>query len=203
MVVSMLLKRIFDIIISTLGIIILSPLFIVIAMLIKLTSKGSVFFKQQRVGLNQQIFKIHKFRTMEFGSNSSGLKITIGKDKRVTPVGMLLRKLKLDELPQLIDVFIGNMSLVGPRPEVPEYVKYYPLEAKTIVFSVRPGITDWASLKMIDENKILAGKQNPEAFYINELIPIKLAYAIKYVKSRNFLQDLAILLATVVKIIIR
>lgn len=199
----MLLKRIFDIIISMLGLIILLPLFIIIAVLIKLTSTGGIFFRQQRVGRTEQIFKIHKFRTMELWSNSNGLKITIGKDKRVTPVGKVLRKLKLDELPQLIDVFIGNMSLVGPRPEVPEYVKYYPPAAKAIIFSVRPGITDWASLKMIDENKILELQQNPEEFYINEIIPIKLDYAIKYVKSRNFLQDLTILLATVVKIIIR
>lgn len=196
-------KRIFDILFSALGLIILSPFFIVITILIKLTSTGEVFFRQQRVGLNGKLFYIHKFRTMITGADKQGLKITVGKDKRITQIGYILRKTKLDELPQLIDVLIGNMSLVGPRPEVPEYVALYPEKIRQIVLSVRPGITDWASINLIDESDLLAKEPNPSEAYVKVIIPKKLDYAVKYVQTHSFLLDLKIILATIIKIIKR
>lgn len=199
----MLLKRIFDLICSILGLIVLAPLFIVIALLIKLTSPGPVFFRQIRVGRNGEHFAIFKFRTMVNNAEGQGPKITIGKDSRITGIGRVLRKVKLDELPQLIDVVIGKMSVVGPRPEVPEYVALYPESIKKSVLSIRPGITDWASILMIDESSILAKSSDPKATYINEILPKKLAYADKYVKTRTFWQDCMIILATIVKIFTR
>ena len=196
-------KRIFDIICSALGLIILAPMFIVIALLIKITSYGSIFFRQNRVGLHGEIFAIHKFRTMITNAENVGPKITIGNDTRITKIGYFLRKTKLDETPQLIDVLRGKMSLVGPRPEVPEYAELYQLEIRDIVLSIRPGITDWASIKMIDENQILAKAQNPKATYINQIMPEKLAFAVKYVKTRSFMQDILIIVMTFIKIIKR
>ncbi|MCE2705530.1 MAG: sugar transferase [Proteobacteria bacterium] len=199
----MLVKRLFDIICSIFGLVILLPFFCIIAILIKSTSRGSVFFRQNRVGLYGKIFAIHKFRTMVTNAETLGPKITIGLDKRVTKIGYLLRKTKLDELPQLIDVLYGTMSLVGPRPEVPEYVDLYPQEDKDIIFSVRPGITDWASIKMIDENEILAKSDNPRQIYIQEIMPQKIAFAVKYVKGRSFIEDIIIIFTTFIKIIRR
>ncbi len=199
----MLAKRLFDIILSVMGLTLLSPILIIIAFTIKLTSQGEIFFRQQRVGLNGQLFLIHKFRTMVINAEDLGPKITIGMDKRITKIGHFLRKTKLDELPQLIDVFIGKMSIVGPRPEVPEYVALYQKEVKDIVLSVRPGITDWASIKMIDENLILAKSDNPKNTYIHEIMPQKLAYAVKYVKRRSMPQDILIIFMTFIKIIKR
>ncbi len=199
----MLVKRFFDIVFSMLGLIILSPFFIIIAILIKSTSRGEVFFRQTRVGIHGKYFRIHKFRTMVVNAESLGLKITVGDDVRITSIGKFLRKYKLDELPQLIDVVLGTMSLVGPRPEVPEYVELYPEEVKKIVLSVRPGITDWSSIIMIDESEQLAKNSDPKTSYINDIMPKKLAYAVKYVKNRSFFQDCLIILATIKNIIIR
>jgi lipopolysaccharide/colanic/teichoic acid biosynthesis glycosyltransferase len=196
-------KRTFDILCSALGLIVLSPVFIVIAVIVKFTSPGEVFFRQQRVGLHGKLFYIHKFRTMIAGADKHGLKITVGKDKRITQIGYVLRKTKLDELPQLIDVLGGNMSLVGPRPEVPEYVALYPDEIRQIVLSVRPGITDWASINLIDESDILVKEANPSEAYIKVIMPKKLDYAVKYVKNHSFVLDLKIILATIIKIIKR
>lgn len=140
---------------------------------------------------------------MVVDAEARGLKITVGVDPRVTGIGRFLRKSKLDELPQLIDVLVGNMSLVGPRPEVPDYVRHFPPEVKAIVFRVKPGITDWASLKMIDENEILAKAENPENAYINEILPEKLAYAVKYVKTRTMATDIYLIFLTVFKIFAR
>ena len=196
-------KRIFDIIASSIGLLVLSPLFIVIALIIKLTSHGGVFFRQKRVGYNGKSFYIHKFRTMVFNAQELGLKITVGNDKRITAIGKLLRKTKIDELPQLIDVLIGDMSLVGPRPEIPEYVELYPDAIKDIVLSVRPGVTDWASIKMIDENELLAKSDVPHETYVNVIMPEKLAFAVDYVKNRSFLMDIKIIFATLVKIVCR
>jgi len=196
-------KRVFDVVCSLLGLIILAPFFIIIAILIKATTPGPIFFRQIRVGRYAHEFQIHKFRTMIEGAESIGPQITIGNDVRITRIGKFLRKTKLDELPQLIDVLQGNMSLVGPRPEVPEYVKTYPKEIKDIVLSVRPGITDWASIKMIDENLILAKTNDPKQVYMDEVLPEKLAYAVKYVKTRSFLTDLIIILVTIGKILTR
>jgi len=199
----LLLKRVFDIIVSGFGLIILSPVFIIISICIKFSCSGPVFFRQIRVGKDAKEFAIHKFRTMIVNAEDLGPKITIGNDVRVTNIGKFLRRTKLDELPQLIDVFIGNMSLVGPRPEVPEYVKTYPKEVKDIVLSVRPGITEWASIYMIDESSILAKSIDPRQTYIKEILPKKLGYAVKYVKNRSFLSDLIIIFMTLIKIVRR
>jgi lipopolysaccharide/colanic/teichoic acid biosynthesis glycosyltransferase len=196
-------KRVFDIICSGCGLVILSPLFVIIGLIIKFTSPGSIFFRQQRVGLNGKLFYMHKFRTMIADAEKKGPKITIGRDSRITRIGYILRKTKLDELPQLIDVFIGNMSLVGPRPEVPEYVALYPQDIKDIVLSVRPGITEWASLEMLDESDILAESSNPKETYVKVIMPKKLEYAVNYVQKHTFLSDMKIIVATIIKIIKR
>lgn len=199
----MIIKRLFDIVCSFFGLVILSPVFLVIVILIKLSSDGPIFFRQTRVGLYQQLFQIHKFRTMIVDAEAQGLKITVGRDPRITSIGHFLRKAKLDELPQLIDVLLGDMSLVGPRPEVPEYVKSYPTEVKQLIFSVRPGITDWASIKMIDENEILAKANNPQQAYIEQILPEKLGYAVQYVKNRSLKLDIYLIFLTLSKIITR
>lgn len=196
-------KRIFDIVFSALGLIILMPVFIIIGIVIKLTSSGGIFFRQTRVGQYGIPFSIHKFRTMVTDAESKGLKITVGADNRITTIGRVLRKTKLDELPQLIDVLFGDMSFVGPRPEVPEYVAVYPDSIKQKILSIRPGITDRASIEMIDENEILAKSNNPEQTYINEILPIKLNYAVEYIDNYSFFEDIKIILETLKKIIIR
>ena len=185
----MVAKRIFDIFFSGLGLLILAPFGLLISLIIKFTSRGPVFFRQVRVGQFEQPFLIHKFRTMVVDAESKGLKLTVTKDPRITSIGRFLRKTKLDELPQLIDVFVGNMSLVGPRPEVPEYVKYFPENIKKIVLSVKPGITDVSSIKMIDENDILAKSVDPHQAYIEEILPEKLNYAVNYVNNQSIFGD--------------
>lgn len=197
------IKRVFDIICALCGLIILSPVLLLIIVLIKLTSTGPVFFRQTRVGQYEKLFQIHKFRTMIVNAEASGLKITVGRDLRITSIGHFLRKTKLDELPQLIDVLMGTMSLVGPRPEVPEYVQYYTNEIKAIVLNVRPGITDWASIKMIDENDILARASDPQQAYIQQILPEKLAYAVRYVQTRSLKLDVYLILLTISKIFTR
>jgi lipopolysaccharide/colanic/teichoic acid biosynthesis glycosyltransferase len=196
----MLVKRIFDVCGALFGLVILLPLLLIIAAFVKFSSRGGIFFRQQRVGLNGNSFYLHKFRTMVTNAENLGLKITTGDDWRITTVGKFLRKTKLDELPQLFDVLIGKMSLVGPRPEVPEYVKLYPPEIQDIVLSVKPGITDWASIKLINENDILAKSTNPEDTYINVILPKKLALAVDYVKRRSLWVDIGIIWATIVRI---
>lgn len=199
----MALKRLFDFVCAFAGLVVLSPVFIIIIILIKLTSDGPVFFRQSRVGQYERLFQIHKFRTMIVNAEARGLKITVGQDARITSIGRFLRKTKLDELPQLIDVLIGNMSLVGPRPEVPEYVKYYPAEVKAQIFKLKPGITDWASIKMIDENAILAKAENPEQEYIHKILPEKLAFAVRYAQTRSLGLDIYLILLTVARIFTR
>lgn len=189
-------KRLFDLLASGIGLLVLAPVLLVIALAIKLESHGPVFFRQDRVGRFGKTFRIHKFRTMVTDAERLGLQITIGADARVTRVGALLRKTKLDEFAQLFDVFIGHMSLVGPRPEVPRYVAYYPAEARELVQSVRPGITDWASIKFKDENEILGRAQDPHSAYINEVLPIKIGFYTDYVRTRSFFGDLRIIFAT-------
>lgn len=196
-------KRFFDLICSFCGLVLLSPIFLVVIVLIKLTSKGPIFFRQIRVGQYEVPFRIHKFRTMVVDAESKGLKITVGKDSRITAVGHFLRKTKLDELPQLIDVLIGNMSLVGPRPEVPEYVLYYTPEVKAKIFKLKPGITDEASILMIDENEILQKSHNPQQTYISEILPQKLAYAANYADNRSFVGDIGLIFKTIHKIFTR
>jgi lipopolysaccharide/colanic/teichoic acid biosynthesis glycosyltransferase len=189
-------KRIFDWFASSTGLFLLSPVFIVLAILIKLDSVGPVFFRQERVGMGGKTFRIHKFRTMVTDAEQRGLQITVGTDARVTRVGRWLRKYKLDELPQLLNVWLGDMSLVGPRPEVPRYVDCYPAAVRDLVLSVRPGITDKASIEFKDENLILGRAADPNRAYVEEVLPIKLTYYQEYVNSRSFFQDMSLILKT-------
>ena len=198
--INKVIKRIFDIICSSLGLIVLSPMLIIVTILIKKGSDGPVFFKQIRVGENEKEFLILKFRTMVVDAEKLGKQITIGNDSRITKIGALLRKYKLDELPQLINVFKGEMSLVGPRPEVPRYVKLYTQEQRKVL-KIKPGITDLASLRYKDENDLLGDKQDPEAFYINTVMPDKLSLNLEYMKKNNVIFDIYIIIKTIVKCI--
>jgi lipopolysaccharide/colanic/teichoic acid biosynthesis glycosyltransferase len=191
----MLIKRVFDFVSSLIGLILLSPLFAIIALLVKLDSAGPVFFLQERVGRGGVIFRIFKFRTMHVNAEAKG-QITVGRDARVTRIGHVLRRFKLDELPQLLNVLLGDMSVVGPRPEVPRYVAYYPIEARDTILSVSPGITDWAAIEFRDENIILAESSDPERSYVEEILPIKLSYYVRYVHERDFVTDLKIIFLT-------
>ena len=193
------LKRIFDITLSLFGLIILLPFMLIIAILIKIDSKGSVFFKQIRVTKNGKEFKIFKYRTMKVGSDKYS-QITVGKDGRITKLGSFLRKYKLDEIPQLINVLIGDMSLVGPRPEVPKYVALYTDEQKEIL-KVRAGITDYASIEFSDENDLLALEEEPEKAYIEKIMPKKIELNKKYLSETSVLTDIKIILLTIKKIL--
>lgn len=197
----MIAKRLFDLLASGVGLLALAPVLLGIALAIKLESHGPVFFRQERVGRFGKTFRIHKFRTMVTDAERRGLQITVGTDARVTKVGAVLRKHKLDELAQLIDVFIGDMSLVGPRPEVPRYVGCYPAEARKIVLSVKPGITDRASIEYKDENEILGRSKDPHKAYVDEVLPIKIGYYIDYVETRSFWGDIRIIYATLLAIL--
>lgn len=190
------LKRLFDLVASGLGLLLLAPLLFLIALAVKLDSPGPVFFRQERVGRHGRTFRIHKFRTMVTDAERKGLQITVGADARVTRVGEILRKYKLDELAQLIDVFVGDMSLVGPRPEVPRYVACYPDDVRDIVLSVKPGITDWASIEYKDENEILGNATDPQRAYVEEVLPVKLEYYVNYVRERSLWGDIVIVFAT-------
>lgn len=189
-------KRIFDILFAAIGLIVLLPLFVLLAVAIKIDSKGPVFYRQERVGQFGRIFKIHKFRTMATEQEKTSLQITVGADKRITRIGRFIRKIKLDELAQLLDVLIGTMSLVGPRPEVPRYVACYPNDIRDLVLSVKPGITDRASIEFKDESAMLAQARNPESVYIEKILPIKLGYYVDYVKNNSMYGDVKIILAT-------
>ena len=195
----MLVKRLFDFTLSLVGLLFLAPLLLLVAISIKLDSSGPVFFRQARVGIHGKEFYILKFRTMVH--QSSGLKITTGDDARITRVGKWLRKYKVDELPQLINVLKGEMSLVGPRPEVPEFVAYYPQETKEVVFSVLPGITDDAAIEFLDENKLLSSSNEPQKTYIEEILPQKLAFYEEYVKRRTLWYDIQLIWRTLRKIV--
>ena len=169
-------KRAFDFFFALFALLLLSPLLIIISILIKLESSGPIFFRQERVGLGQKIFRIHKFRSMIQNAENFGLGLTVGNDFRVTRCGSFLRKYKLDELPQFLDVLYGYMSVVGPRPELPRYVEKYPLEKREKIFLLKPGMTDLASLRFKDENKILDLSTDPEKTYIQEILPIKISF---------------------------
>jgi len=190
------MKRLFDFIVSLLGLIILSPLFLVVAIAIKRDSPGPVFFRQVRVGKDGRAFRIHKFRSMTVNNADNTKEITVGGDARITRSGLWIRHWKLDELPQLIDVFTGDMSIVGPRPEVPRYVALYPEALRRIVLSVRPGITDLASIKFRHENDLLAQAEDPEQAYREQILPEKLRLQSEYVRTRTFIGDLGIVIAT-------
>lgn len=193
------LKRGFDFIASTIGFILISPALLIISILIKLTSEGPVLFKQKRVGRYGKKFNILKFRTMVVNAEKLGKQITVGNDSRITKIGAFLRKYKLDELPQLINVIKGDMSLIGPRPEVPKYVALYN-ENQRKVLDVRPGITDYASIEYRDENSILAKVNNPEEYYINVIMPHKIDLNMKYIEKNNVLIDIGIIFKTIFNI---
>ena len=193
------IKRLFDIIFSIAGLIILFPLFLVITVLILFDSKGGIFFFQTRVGKNKKDFRLIKFRTMFSNSENKGL-LTIGNtDTRITKTGQWLRRYKVDEIPQLFNILIGEMSFVGPRPEVRKYVDLYS-SGQMKVLSVKPGLTDYASLEYINENEILEQYDNPEKVYIEKIMPEKLALNIKYINEKGFFTDLEIMLNTIGKI---
>jgi lipopolysaccharide/colanic/teichoic acid biosynthesis glycosyltransferase len=193
------IKRIFDIIFSLIGSIVLLPMGVVIILLILIESKGPIFYLQTRVGKNKKDFKIFKFRTMCVGSDKKGL-LTVGdKDPRVTKVGYFLRKFKLDELPQLINVLSGSMSFVGPRPEVQKYVDYYTTD-DLIILSMRPGITDYASIYFRDEAELLKNTKHPEKLYIESILPKKLKLNKKYIAKNNVFIDIKIILKTILTI---
>lgn len=193
----MIAKRIFDLIFVIPGLLVLSPVFVLVAIWIKLDSRGPIFFRQKRVGKLGHSFRIFKFRTMVFNAESLGAKVTVGKDPRITRIGGILRKYKLDELPQLINVLIGEMSLVGPRPEVPDYVEHWPEEVREQVLSVSPGITDYASIEFRNENDLLVGASDPVEKYIQEIMPIKLSYYTRYVQDRSVWLDFLLILKTI------
>jgi lipopolysaccharide/colanic/teichoic acid biosynthesis glycosyltransferase len=195
-----LIKRLFDIASSLVGLLLLFPILLIISLLILVTSKGGVFYSQIRIGKNQQQFHLLKFRTMNPGSDKSG-QLTVGeKDLRITGIGLVLRKYKLDEIPQLLNVLKGDMSIVGPRPEVPKYVNLYSKE-QLRVLSVRPGLTDLASIEFINENEILGKSDNPEKEYIEVIMPKKLALNIQYIESQSFSGDFKLIVKTIVKIL--
>ena len=192
--------RFFDFLFSLFGLIVLSPFFLLISLCIGLDSRGGVFYRQSRVGKDGKDFKLYKFRSMRTGADKRGL-ITVGeKDSRITRVGYFLRKYKLDELPQLINVLKGEMSLVGPRPEVRKYVDLYTPEQRKVL-SVVPGITDYASIEYVDENRILGGAADPDKVYVEEILPDKIRYNMKYIENRSLKEYFKIILLTFYSIV--
>lgn len=189
------MKRLFDIIVSFFGLLFFAPIILIVFILVKLTSKGPVFYRQIRVGKNNKDFKIVKFRTMRVDSDKQGLLTVSDTDSRITKAGYYLRKYKLDELPQLINVFIGSMSLVGPRPEVRKYVDLYSPK-QMMVFNVKPGITDLASIEFRNENEILSTKDDPDQYYIDVIMPHKLNINLNYIKKRSLFSDIGVIFKT-------
>lgn len=193
------LKRMIDFFIALLALLLLLPVFLVVSVFVWFDDGFPIFFSQIRVGKDGKLFKIYKFRSMRVETHPGRL-VTVGGDLRVTRVGVWLRKYKLDELPQLFNVLLGNMSFVGPRPEVPFYMSKVPIEKSKIVLSVRPGITDTASLRFIDESGLLACASDPDREYVEKILPMKIEMAIKYVENRSLLGDIQLIGLTVVKI---
>ncbi len=194
------MKRLFDITSSLIVITIGFPFFIIISILIALDSKGGIFFIQQRVGKDNKDFELFKFRTMRSNSEKAGQITVGGKDPRITKIGYLLRKFKLDEFPQLLNVIKGDMSIIGPRPEVRRYVDMYSKE-QLKVLSVRPGLSDFASIEYINENELLGKSDNPEKTYIGEIMPAKLQLNLKYIEQKSFGTDIKLIFKTIRKII--
>ncbi len=186
-------KRLFDLVVALAALLLLSPLLLAVALAVRLDSPGPVFFRQERVGRGGAPFRIHKFRTMRVDAPALGPQVTVGQDPRITRAGHWLRDRRIDELPQFIDVLLGRMSLVGPRPEVPRFVAHYPASLAAQVLAVRPGITDPASLAHIDEASLLAGSADPERTYIDQILPRKLALQAQYAASATLWSDLAVL----------
>lgn len=191
--------RIFDILFSALGLIVLSPFLLILYILIRVESKGGGFYSQERIGLNGVPFKLYKFRTMVVGSDKGSLITVGGRDSRLTRIGYRIRKYKLDELPQLWNVFVGDMSFVGPRPEVEKYTRLYTEEQRKVL-SVRPGITDWASIKYLDENVILGQAEDPDKVYVEQIMPDKIRYNMIWIKNQGIMDYFKIIFVTIIKI---
>lgn len=196
------LRRAFDVSVAAVGLAVLSPFFVIVAITIRTTSSGPIFFRQKRVGLDGALFDILKFRSMRSDAEKVGGQLTIGEDDRITPVGHYLRAWKLDELPQLINVLRGEMALVGPRPEVPRYVALYSPEQRRVL-TVRPGITDPASVAFRSESDLMASEDDPEQFYIREVMPEKLRINLEYLKKRNLLTDIGVIFSTLLAVLRR
>lgn len=192
------MKRLFDLVLSICGILFLLPFFIIVSILIKLDSDGDIIFKQTRVTKDGKEFKIFKFRTMRPDTEKQG-QITIGADNRITSIGSFLRKTKLDELPQLFNIVMGDMSFVGPRPEVPKYVRMY-TKAQKEILKVRAGITDYASIYFSNESEILGKQKEPEKFYIEKIMPYKIELNKKYIKEAGLITDIKIIFLTIFKV---
>jgi lipopolysaccharide/colanic/teichoic acid biosynthesis glycosyltransferase len=189
-------KRLFDLLGASVALLLASPLMLLTALAIKLDSAGPVFFRQQRVGHGGRLFRVHKFRTMVADAPARGPALTVGDDARITRVGRWLRHSKLDELPQLLDVLAGDMSLVGPRPEVPRYVALYPADLRDKVLSLKPGITDPVSLDFADESTLLTRAADPEREYVDVILPRKLRASVLYAEHATLATDLSVLLRT-------
>lgn len=194
------IKRLFDIFFSLIGLVLLLPIFLLIAIIIIADSRGGVFYRQTRVGKDAKDFRLFKFRSMRTDADKKGLLTVGGKDSRITRVGYYIRKYKVDELPQLINVLIGDMSLVGPRPEVRKYTDLYNSEQQKVL-SVKPGITDYASIEYSNENELLGKASDPEKVYIEEIMPAKLKLNLKYIAEQGVLTDMKIIWMTFVKIL--
>lgn len=192
--------RFFDFILSLVGLVVLAPIFIILAIWIQIDSKGPVFYKQVRVGQNGIDFGLFKFRSMVVDADKKGLITVGGRDPRITRSGYVIRKYKLDELPQLINVLLGDMSLVGPRPEVRKYVEFYTDEQQKVL-SVKPGITDYASIEYMDENEILGKSSDPEKTYIEEIMSEKIKCNMKYIQNKSLVEYFKIIFLTILKII--
>jgi lipopolysaccharide/colanic/teichoic acid biosynthesis glycosyltransferase len=191
-------KRFFDIFFSFFGLLFLLPLFIIVAVLIKVNSDGPVFFRQERIGKDFRTFRIFKFRTMSMNTKKEGSLVTVAGDKRVTKIGALLRKTKIDELPQLLNVLKGDMSMVGPRPEVKKYVDLFKAEYKKLL-TIKPGITDPASIKYSEEERVLALSQSWEDEYIKKVLPEKIRLSMTYVEEHNIVTDVKLILRTIMR----
>jgi lipopolysaccharide/colanic/teichoic acid biosynthesis glycosyltransferase len=189
-------KRVFDVAVSGIALLVLSPLLLVLGILVRAESPGPAIFRQERVGRYGRPFQIHKFRTMREGERAPAFMLTVGNDPRITRLGAFLRRYKLDELPQLLDVFVGHMSFVGPRPEMSAYVMGYPEEVRNHILSVRPGITDPSSIEFRDESALLATSSDPERMYVEEILPRKLASSRRYLEGRSLLTDIQLILRT-------
>lgn len=194
----MAIKWMFDKSVAAIGLLVLSPVFFIVAIAIWATDRGPILYKQQRIGKNQQPFTLYKFRSMRVQPDNNQL-LTIGNDSRITPIGRFIRQYKIDELPQLFNVLNGSMSLVGPRPEVAKYVNLY-TTSQLKVLSVKPGITDWASIKYSNESELLAKAENPEEFYVSTIMPDKLALNLEYIKNQSFFLDVKIVINTIFKV---
>ena len=195
--VTLAVKRVFDFAVSGLAIVLLLPLFAVVAVAIKLDSPGPVFFRQTRVGRGGRLFKIYKFRSMVVDAAKVGTSLTVQADPRITRIGAFLRDKKIDELPQLLNVFGGSMSFVGPRPEVPEYMEFYTPRQREVILSMQPGITDYAAIVYRDESEILDGESDPIDVYRNQIMPTKYILYERYSREIGPVNDLRLILATV------